>query len=61
LNYKGADIYICSMSNIANKSYSNLGYSYIHPEYTYESNEIRSFLAGSYKFLTSEIEVFTRE
>ena len=49
------------MSNITNKSYSNLGYSYIHPEYTYESNEIRSFLAGSYKFLTSEIEVFTIE
>jgi hypothetical protein len=49
---------------INDKSYTNisdLGYHYSHPDYAYGSNEARSFLAGSYYFQVSEIEVYTKE
>ena len=39
----------------------NFGHSYEHPLYAAGSNEAQSFLAGSYNFLTSEIEVFLKE
>jgi hypothetical protein len=57
----GADLYICDNSNTSNRSLSNLGKSYKHPNYVYDSNEAKSFFAGSYKFLTTEIEVYTKE
>jgi hypothetical protein len=44
------DFYIADKSNININSCSNLGHSYTHPDYVYESNEARSFLAGSYYF-----------
>jgi len=47
--------------NLKSNSYSNLGQSFIHPDYASESNEAKSFLAGSYKFLVSEIEVYTKQ
>ncbi len=56
----GADIYICNNSNLNNESYSNLGKSYKHPEYAFESNEAKSFLAGTCLFKTIEIEVFVK-
>jgi hypothetical protein len=54
------DIRISNKSNLKSNSYSNLGQSFIHPDYASESNEAKSFLAGSYKFLVSEIEVYTK-
>jgi len=57
----GNDILICNNSNTSNGSYSNLGRSYKHPNYVHGSNEAKSFLAGSYNFLTTEIEVYTKE
>jgi hypothetical protein len=56
----GHDFYISDNSNINTDSYSNLGHSYSHPDYAYGSNEARSFLAGSYNFQVSEIEVYTK-
>jgi hypothetical protein len=54
----GFDFVIYSDSNNNSKSFSYLGYSYQHPNYQKGSNEAKSFLAGSYNFSTSEIEVF---
>jgi len=55
----GHDLQICNNSNTSNGSFSNLGSSYKHPYYANGSNEAKSFLAGSYKFLTTEIEVYS--
>jgi len=57
---EGADLYICNNSNVSNESYSNLGGSYSHPDFTYGMNEAQSFLAGSYNFQTTEIEVYSK-
>jgi len=57
----GDDICILDSSNQNKKSYSNLDHSYIHPYYEYETEEARSFLAGSYNFQVSEIEVYTKQ
>ena len=57
----GCDICIKSNSNTTNGSYSNLDHSYTHPQYAYGTNEAQSFLAGSYNFLLSEIEVYQKE
>jgi hypothetical protein len=54
----GLDLYISDYSNTNVLSGSNLGHSFNHPYYLYESNEARSFLAGSYNFQVSEIEVY---
>lgn len=55
------DLVVRSNSNLSTESYSNLGSSFKHPTYVFQSNEARSFLAGSYKFQTVEIEVFSKE
>jgi len=55
----GADIIIKSHSNQNYKSFSNLGKCFKHPEYSHESDEAKSFLAGYFSFKTVEIEVFT--
>jgi hypothetical protein len=52
------DIYIANNANSRTSSYSNLGLTYSHPEYEYESNEAKSFLAGSYYFQLSKIEIY---
>ena len=57
---RGHDLHICNDSNTRNESYSNLGFNYKHPNYAYGSNEAKSFFAGSYKFLTTEIEVYSK-
>ena len=56
----GHDFVICDNSNQVNSSYSNLGSSYLIQIYSHGSDQAKSFLAGSYNFLTREIEVFTR-
>jgi hypothetical protein len=49
------------ISNINVVSFSNLGHSYTHPDYRQGSNEAKSFLAGSYNFQVTEIEVYTKQ
>ena len=58
--FGGYDIIIADKSNINTKSHSNLGHSYIHPDYRFETNEAKSFLAGSHTFQVSEMEVYTK-
>ena len=57
----GHDIHISSNANTTNGSYSNLGFTYKHHQYAYETNETYSFLAGSFEFQLSEIEVYQKE
>ena len=41
------------------QSYSNFGDTYqLPPGYVYGSEQAKNLLAGQYKFLTTEIEVF---
>ena len=54
----GCDLYISDISNVSTSSYSNLGHSYDFTLFFNGTTEAKSFLAGSYKFQTSEIEVF---
>jgi hypothetical protein len=54
----GCDIFISDNSNVNTLSYSNLGYSYKHPDFVLDSIEAQTFLANSKHFQTSEIEVF---
>ena len=51
------DISTYSNSNVNDKSEASVGDSYIHPEYEKGSD----ILAGSIRFSTIEIEVFTTE
>ena len=53
------NITIKSQSNQNEGSWSDLGDTYKHPNYAYKSNEAQSFLAGSYEFKVSEIEVYS--
>ena len=54
----GHDIFICNNANSSNESCSNLGPSYKHPDYVYQSNEAKTLFAGSHQFKAAEIEVF---
>jgi hypothetical protein len=53
----GNDIYICNAANTTAGSCSNLGVSYQHPQ----PHQGHSYLAGSYQFQLSEIEVYQKE
>ena len=57
----GYDICIGNDANTTMDSYSNLGYSYRHPQYAHGTNEAQSFLAGSYEFQLDEIEVYQKK
>ncbi len=52
---------ITDKSKTNKNSYSNLGKSYIHPDYAVGSNEAKLSLAGSHYFQVSEIEVYTKQ
>ena len=55
----GHDLYICEDSNTTNSSYSNLGHTYKAPNgIAYSSTEAHNYLAGSYNFMTEDIEVY---
>ncbi len=56
----GHDICIYSNSNANNASYSNLGHTYKHHYYDFNTLEAKTFLAGSLNFQLSEIEVYQR-
>lgn len=56
----GHDIYICKYSNTNSSSYSKCDNSYKHPNYINgSSSPTQSFLADSYNFQVSEIEVYS--
>ena len=52
----GHDIHIANNANTTMGSYSNLGIGYQHPQ----PSQGQSYLAGSYKFQLSEIEVYEK-
>jgi hypothetical protein len=54
----GHDIRICFNSNTVKDSSSNLGNTYLHPDYHYNTPEAKEFLTERDKFSTSEIEVY---
>ena len=54
------DIRIESNSNINFESKADFGCIYKHPDYSFESDKAKNILAGSLKFQTVEIEVFTK-
>ena len=51
------DIYVCDNANTTAGSYSKLGSYYQHPQ----PDQGQSYLAGSYNFQLSEIEVYQKE
>ena len=55
------DLYICDRSNINKNSYSNLGFTYTHPDYPIGSKKSSTTLAGIQYFTVNEIEVFQIE
>jgi hypothetical protein len=57
----GDDIFIDNNANTTWDSFSNLSACYKHPQYAYNTNEGKTFLAGSYKFQLDEIEVYEKE
>ena len=58
---RGNDICIRSASKTTTHSSSNLSHTYKHSQYAFNTNETKSFLAGSQYFLFSEIEVYNRD
>ena len=52
------ELFICDHSNTKYGSNSNLGLYYTIPVHNYGSDEAQELLAGSSKFLTTEIEVY---
>ena len=54
----GNDICISDCANANKNSYSNLGVTYTHPQYSYGSERAKTILAGSINFQVQEIEVF---
>ena len=57
----GNDIIISDSSNTNTNSCSNLGKTYIHPDYPHGSDKAKTILAGSLNFQVQEIEVFQME
>lgn len=56
----GADLIVADNSNTNSNSFTNLGHTYKHPTYAHASNEIKTFLAGTYNFQVMECEVFQK-
>ena len=56
----GYDVHIADDSNKNMTSFSSLGNSYKHPLYESNSNEAKSFLAGSHNFQVIEIEIYAK-
>ncbi len=58
--YKHLELFISSNSNANQKSKSNFGRYFKHPDYDHQTEKARNILAGSQYFQTIEIEVFTK-
>ena len=54
----GPDLCISHKSNMSTSSHSNLGSSFSFSLFEHKTAKAKSFLAGSFKFKTTEIEVF---
>ena len=57
----GHDIYIAPNANTNTSCLSNFSSTYKHPLFEYGSLEAQSYLAGTYKFQVSEIEIYEIE
>ena len=57
----GHDIYVANNANATMDSISNLGRTYKHPQYEFETDEAETFLAGTEWFQLDEIEVYQKE
>ena len=57
----GNKVFISSNANTNTCSNLNLGHTYKHLQYAYGTIEAKSFLAGSFQFQLSEIEVYQKE
>ena len=57
----GHDIYIADNANETMNSYTILGDTYKHPEYVQGSDQVQTFLAGSFEFQLDEIEIYQKE
>jgi hypothetical protein len=55
------DIFIVNNANTTADSFSNLGFSYKHPQYEHSTNKAKTFLAGSQNFQLYEIEVYQKK
>jgi hypothetical protein len=55
----GSDIQIASDSNLNQESFSYFSNSFNHADYQLTSDKAKSILAGSHRFQTLEIEVFS--
>ncbi len=49
---------LSSNCNVNESSYTNLGHSFSMTGYAYNTEQAKAFLAGSYQFKVSEVEVF---
>ena len=58
--FGGHDFDIKSDSNINKESYCDFGFSYQHQDYLWKTDKAKNILAGSYKFETQDIEVFSK-
>jgi hypothetical protein len=58
---EGHEIYVANHSNLDAESHSSLCQTYKNERFKVGSNEATSFLAGSYKFRISEIEVYKKD
>lgn len=56
----GSDLLIADNANANTNSFTNLGHSFKHPNWTHGSNEAKCFLAGTYNFQVLEVEVFQK-
>jgi hypothetical protein len=54
-------IMIQNNSNTTMDSFSQLDHTYQHPHYAFGTEEVQTFLAGSYEFRLDEIEVNQKE
>ena len=54
----GSGTDLCSSLNRFSSSYSNLGKTFTHPEYPYNTEKAKTILAGTQYFEVQEIEVF---
>jgi hypothetical protein len=57
----GDDIYVANNANTTMYNYSQLGKTFKHPQYEEETNEAKTFLAGSFHFQLDEIEVYEKK
>ena len=59
--FGGDDLYLTGDSDKNLSSFSNLGHSFRHPTFDYNSLEAKLFLTGAYNFQINQIEVFRQE